>query len=121
MYKGKCVRSVEEERGRKRKEKARCVPVCERNGVQKPKLQDVQLQARLDERRDCQRRQQKALSLLPPPPPRSPPFLRGFLPTLRNGLREPGFSPLFLLSSFNERARGFHVDFTNEIFSFVHK
>lgn len=35
--------------------------VCERNGVQKPKLQDVQLEARLDERRDCQRRQQKAL------------------------------------------------------------
>lgn len=62
--------------------------VCERNGVQKPKLQDVQLQARLDERRDCQRRQQKALSL---PLPR-PSFLRGFLPTLRNGLRDPSSS-----------------------------
>lgn len=36
-------------------------------------------------------------------------------------LARPGSSLLFLLPSFNDRARGFHVDFTNEIFSFVHK
>lgn len=68
---GKEVRKEERKEGRgrtkqKKRSETRCVPVCERNGVQKPKLQDVQLQARLDERRDCQRRQQKALSLPSP-------------------------------------------------------
>lgn len=85
--------------------------VCERNGVQKPKLQDVQLEARLDERRDCQRRQQKALPL---PLPR-PSFLRGFLPTLRNGLRAPLLSLLF--DPFNDRGRGFY----KEIIGLVYK
>lgn len=75
--------------------------VCERNGVQKPKLQDVQLQAWLDERRDCQRRQQKALSLPLPRP--------SFLPWISSNsskrlTRRP---PPLLFDPFNDRGRGF--------------
>ncbi|KYQ57227.1 hypothetical protein ALC60_03748 [Trachymyrmex zeteki] len=50
-----------DKRGVRSNETECCVSVCERNGLQKPKLQDVQLpsSSRVDERRDCRRRQRK--------------------------------------------------------------
>lgn len=54
-------RRKEAVKGEAAKPSAAFLSVCERNGLQKPKLQDVQLQAssRVDERRDCGQRQRK--------------------------------------------------------------
>lgn len=125
---GKEVRKEERKEGRgrtkqKKRSETRCVPVCERNGVQKPKLQDVQLQARLDERRDCQRRQQKALSL-------PSPFFSSWISSnsSKRLTRPVALSLSFTLLLPEALARSFQWSrkrisrrFHHEIFSFVHK
>lgn len=86
--------------------------VCERNGVQKPKLQDVQLEARLDERRDCQRRQQKAL-----PTTLTPSIFSSWISSNSSKRLTPPPSLSLLFDPFNDRGRGFH----KEIIGLVHK